>query len=643
MRHARPLAPLALFAVLTVAWTWPLAAHPGDAIPGAPGDNYTFLWDLWWARTALDSPALSYFRTNYLFYPFGVDMVGQSHVLGPGVVAATLLRPLSLVAAHNVMLFAFVFLNMACAYALAWDLTKHVRASIAGALVFGLSPYLAAHLVGHFELMAAWPLPLFVLCLRRALTGSLWAAAGAGAVAIVATYTTYYYVIYLGALTLVFAAIRLDLFALRIERRPDTGPLRRARVALAIAMAAMLALAAWIARTGGVDKTASLGISMTQPQNTLSAMWILGAIRVLCTWRIARMRRGTGPRATAIPRLPLPVSALALIAIVFLAGAAPLLAETARVVARGEYVSQTYFWRSAPRGVDLAAPLAGPPNHPLTRDAVPRLYGAMHADPIEAVGWIGIALAAILVIPRNDRTRTREWWIVAALAGLFALGPILTIGGFDSGLRLPAILLRYVPVVSNARMPGRIMVVVFLALSAIAALKLARARGRFASPVLQWLLIAAVAFEFWDAPIPITMLDRPPVYAALAQQPPGAVCEVPLGIGDGLSAGVGSQERSVLYYATIHQHPLVGGVVSRMPIDTVERYERMAIAGDLLRLSSNRETVDRRRITEPSPCTYLLVRRDELTESLRAYLDRLPLEPIARDGRREVYRISAPQ
>jgi len=146
----RHVGPLALFAALTVAWTWPLAAHPGDAIPGAPGDNYSFLWDLWWARTALDSSALSYFRTSYLFYPFGIDMVGQSHVLGPGVVAATLLRPLSVVAAHNAMLFAFVFLNMVCAYALAWDLTRHVRASIAAALIFGLSPYLAAHLVGHF-------------------------------------------------------------------------------------------------------------------------------------------------------------------------------------------------------------------------------------------------------------------------------------------------------------------------------------------------------------------------------------------------------------------------------------------------------------------------------------------------------------
>src|SRR5947208_1261730 len=161
--------PLALFAALAIGWTWPLAAHFSDAIPGNPGDNYGFVWNLWWARTALDTPGLAYFRTNYLFFPFGIDMVGQSHIALPGLVAATLLRPLTIVTAHNVLLLAFVFANMACMYALAWDLTKHVRASMVAAVVFGLSPYLGAHLVGHFELMAAWTLPLFALLLRRVL------------------------------------------------------------------------------------------------------------------------------------------------------------------------------------------------------------------------------------------------------------------------------------------------------------------------------------------------------------------------------------------------------------------------------------------------------------------------------------------
>src|SRR4029079_9914724 len=153
----------------------------------------------------------------------------------------------------------------------------------------------------------------------------------------------------------------------------------------------------------------------------------------------------------------------------------------------------------------------------------------------------------------------RVWRIIAIAFGLWALGPILTVGGFDTGLKLPAILLRYVPFVANARIPGRAMVGVFVALAVLASAALAAAPAWRRRAPMQWLLIAFVAFEFWDAPIPITSLDRPALYAALADALPGPVCEVPFGIGDGLSAGIGSQDRRALYYATVHTHPLVGG------------------------------------------------------------------------------------
>ena len=64
--------------------------------------------------------------------------------------------------------------------------------------MFGLSPYLAVHLLGHFDLVAAWVLPLFALALRRAVRGSDAAALGAGLVLAITAYTTYYYVVYEG-------------------------------------------------------------------------------------------------------------------------------------------------------------------------------------------------------------------------------------------------------------------------------------------------------------------------------------------------------------------------------------------------------------------------------------------------------------
>ncbi len=160
MKH---LGPLALFGALAIAWTWPLALHLHDAVPGDPGDNYSFLWNLWWMRHVLATPGLAYFHTTYLFYPFGTTIADHPHTALPALVAATLLRPASIVTAQNLLLLAYVFANMGAMYALVWDVARHRRAAVLGGVIFGLSPYLAAHLLGHFDLMAAWVLPLFAL------------------------------------------------------------------------------------------------------------------------------------------------------------------------------------------------------------------------------------------------------------------------------------------------------------------------------------------------------------------------------------------------------------------------------------------------------------------------------------------------
>ena len=119
MKH---LGPLALFGALALAWTWPLALHLRDALPGDPGDNYSFLWNLWWMRHVLATPGLAYFHTDYLFHPFGTTIANHPHTALPALVAATLLQPATIVTAQNILLIAYVFANMSVMYALAWDI-----------------------------------------------------------------------------------------------------------------------------------------------------------------------------------------------------------------------------------------------------------------------------------------------------------------------------------------------------------------------------------------------------------------------------------------------------------------------------------------------------------------------------------------
>ncbi len=638
------LAPALLFAILAIVWTWPLILHLSSAVPGDPGDNYSFLWNLWWMRHTRSTPGLEFFRTTFLFHPSGASIANHPHTALPALIGATVLRSQSIAAAQNLILLAHVLANMASMYWLAWTMTRHRRAATLAAVIFGLSPYFSVHLLGHFDLMAGWLLPafacLFHLAIRRR---STTAGIGAGIVLAAGAYTVYYYVVYLLLFAVTYTLAVPSWIHVSWSRRAKTNRILLIRAALVATAAAASTLALWIILGGGF--TADVGgqqLSLHQPQNPLSLMWLSLIGAAVCTWkpRVA-MNRQASPLDAAL-------RAFAWILAVFAVACAPLIAEAARLVRHREYVTPTYLWRSAPRGIDLLGPLLGHPRHPFMRGPSQRAYRAMRVNYIETVAWIGVVPPLLVFWPRRpsaapDTRDVRAWNIVAAIFTLWAAGPFLTVAGFDVGLWLPEVLARYIPFVANAREPGRAMIGVYMALAMLIAIRIAGSKGRLQSAALQCMLVAAVIVEFFDAPIPLTILDNPPSYRALAAAPPGAVCEVPFGVGDGLGPGAGSQDRRVLFYATIHSHPLAGGYLGRMPAGTADRYAALPLTSTLLRLSRR----DDERREEPrteirngvAPCRYLVVNRLTAPASLQAYVASLPVERLASDDSRDVYRL----
>ena len=611
-------------------------------MPGDPGDNFSFLWNLWWMRHVIATPDLAYFHTTYLFSPFGTTIADHPHTALPALVAATVLKPASIVTAQNLLLLTYVVANMAAMYALVWTMTRHRRAAVLAGVLFGLSPYLAVHMLGHFDLVAAWMLPAFALALRHALLrGSNAAAIAAGIILAATAYIAYYYVVYLCLFTIVYALAWADWITIRRAARPPTRFTRRLRALFLSGAIVCGAAALAIVLTGGrTIAIGSLVVSARTPQNVLTAMWVFAIGWIAVTWRSAVVVR----RVSSEP-LPRAIAVVWRVIAAFLAGASPLLWQAARLMVRGEYVTPDYGWRSIPHGVDLLAPLLGHPLHPLFHTVSARAYDALHADYIESIGWIGVVPALLLIATRSTsvnaalQAEVRVWRLVLIVFGLWALGPFLTIAGFDTGLKLPQILARFVPLVANARMPGRAMVGVFMALAVLVAVKVSGATGRLRTPAVQWLVIALVALEYWDAPIRLTTLDHPPIYQALAAAEPGAVCEVPFGIGDGLSTGVGAQDRRVLFYATLHEHPLVGGYIGRMPADAQRRYEEMPIVGALLRMSDHLPAETPAIEGATAPCRYLVVHRAASSVELLAYIRQLPADMIATDDARDLYRL----
>src|SRR5262249_50318448 len=154
---------------------------------------------------------------------------------------------------------------------------------------------------------------------------------------------------------------------------------RRTGVALVVIAGLAATVAAAIQITGGTTFTiGGEALSATTPQNALTAMWGCLGGALIAWWR----PRGAVDAAADWRRLAAVAGG---VGAVFLAGAAPLIWEAARLVASGDYVSQQYGWRSVPTGIDLLSPLLGSPVHPLFGAISRSAYSALGDNFIETV------------------------------------------------------------------------------------------------------------------------------------------------------------------------------------------------------------------------------------------------------------------
>jgi hypothetical protein len=641
-RHA---AAFGLFALLAVAWSFPLAQHLSTHIPGAgPGDNLTFLWNLSWTRQALSTPGLPLLHTTAILHPFGANLTLHTHTVLHGL-AGALVPSAGIVATLNVLVLVSLCLNGFVTYLLAFDLTRRHGASIVAGTIFGGSPYVMAHLPGHFNLVAAYVLPLFVLAFRRALARpAAWRAALAGLTLAWCVYSDYYYGVYAVVFAAVWIALRHGGVAC-VGGAKATPLRRRHAVALAALGAGALMLGLAVAATGGWElAVAGFTVSMRETFNLRAAAWLFSVAAAVVYWRptIRTEAATTGNQRRA------DLMAATIIACTALALTAPLWLDALRLWRAGAYSSQTYWWRSAPRGIDAASPMLGNPLGPLTGGAVTRLYERLGLDLTEGSAWLGVVPALLLWSAWRQRRAIEDWrlWRGAGLMFLlWSLGPYLCVMGANTGAVLPAILLRYVPVVNNARMPGRAVVIVYLAVAMLAARAIATWPGRRQKRVA-WLCAAAVAADYLAAPLPIYGVTPSSVDSYLAAAPAGAVCELPVGVRDGFGE-IGRFDHRALYHQTVHRHPIVGGFVARLPASLKTDYLALPIVGPLIEASAGQVISSKRRASDAQQACrelqrlgirYVVVNADtapaEVVDYLRAVV---PLTLIAQDGSRTLY------
>ncbi len=163
---------LAVFALLSVVMTWPLAAHLGSRVAGDPHDTLYSLYALSWSYKALTGGG-SFWDAN-IFHPHSGVLAYGDPLLGLTLLGA----PIRLLTSNTTLVFNILFLLSfwlcaAGAYALARRLSGSRPAAVLAGLIFAFCPYRFAH-ISHLEILYfAW-IPFTLLFMHRFFDKPTW-------------------------------------------------------------------------------------------------------------------------------------------------------------------------------------------------------------------------------------------------------------------------------------------------------------------------------------------------------------------------------------------------------------------------------------------------------------------------------------
>ncbi len=260
MRHDAHAAVIVLYLLIALGFTFPLALHLLDAVPGTGiwNDEFAFMWNLQWAKTSLLGLHTSPFFTDYLLYPHGEYFyLGTLSILN-GLISIPLQLALGVVGAYNLLVIFYLVLGAYGAFLLGRHFVKDGIAAFLSGLIFGFSPYFVHVLHGHLNLLAAAWLPLFALFFAKSFEEKgAKNPAIAGLLLAVIGFTDWQVFMYALMLAAAFAAARLWLFR---GKHSGSALLRAgAGIALGCMLVSPLAVAAFAEAVSGEHELPSAG------------------------------------------------------------------------------------------------------------------------------------------------------------------------------------------------------------------------------------------------------------------------------------------------------------------------------------------------------------------------------------------------
>jgi hypothetical protein len=526
------LAPLPL----AVAFMHPLIGHFGDGVIGGAGDNLAYVWVVHWLREVVAGRADLFFDPG-MYYPVGYNAVAIESTIANSALALPVTVIFGPVAGYNAALLASFSLTSYGTFLLIRSLTGNPWLALMAGVVSAFFPYRLVHLRGQLPQMSTQWIPLLFYAIERYLSARRlrWGVAIGLFFALNALSSWY---------TMVFVAPAVALYLLL-----------RARSVKALA---------------------------GQPR----------------FWR--DMAVGAAVAALLITPIAVPY----------------LLAQSQlpRAYSR-PYIAMRVFSIN-PAQIFLAPNV----HHPLWGDwaaeqPISRNMRIAHLRTAFS-GYLLLAAALVGVVITPFHRRRRALLALAALGVIGAMGPVLVdynakpvmvslpapifqmldqagvvqrIGDwFDPALveemrasqsvivPLPYALVYRLPFISSMRIVSRYGILLNFAVCGLAFLGIAQLirrlrrrlrhsdRARAMTPAIITVSVALFAalcvFEYWQKPYKLVTLEARPVDHWLAEQPFGAVLELPVE-----TRTVAVQRLAIVYSFSYHHKPLVLGMRGSFP------------------------------------------------------------------------------
>ncbi|MFC1498005.1 hypothetical protein ACFLS1_06005 [Verrucomicrobiota bacterium] len=194
------------------------------------------------------------------------------------------------------------------------------------------------------------------------------------------------------------------------------------------------------------------------------------------------------------------------------------------------------------------------------------IWSTWSGNTAENSNFLGYTVLALSIYAAIRVRKTRIWGVAGIFAFIMALGPYLHVMGRQIRVPLPYLFFhKYVPYFSMTGVPERFDLMLKFSMAILSAYAVAHitkthfhSGAKSSRNVIFPLTVAGlICLEYLTIPYPMTRVSVPEFYRQMAKDTEEyAIIDIP-------------DTPLTLYYATIHEKPIVGGYVSRLPVKTM--------------------------------------------------------------------------